>query len=317
MRQMRIAVVGTGALGGYYGGLLAKAGQDVHFLLRSDYEHVRQHGLRVESPGGDFLLSDVQAYRDPGEMPRCDLTILATKTTQNDQLRTLLPPITGEAGRVLVLQNGLCPERDAAAVVGADRVMGGVCFLCSNKVGPGHIRHLDYGRIVMGQYREADDPGRGIPDEVQQVADVMTAAGMDVRCIDDQWHARWKKLMWNIPFNGLSVVLDAKSDALVGDAVAADLAESLMREVQQSAAACGRDVPDAAIEEMMNNTRKMVPYDSSMRLDYLAGRTLEVEAIFGDPVRAAEQAGYQPRQVRMLYQQLCFLDRQRRNSEPA
>jgi 2-dehydropantoate 2-reductase len=308
MSPLRFAVVGTGALGGFYGALLARAGADVHFLLRSDFDHVRSRGLRVESKLGDFQLPRVQAYREVTEMPACDVTLLCLKTTENHRLGELLPPLASGGGRVLVLQNGLCPERDAAAVVGAERVVGGVCFLCSNKAGPGHIRHLDYGRIVMGQHRAADDPARGVPEDVARIADFMRGAGIDAQCCEDQWHARWKKLMWNVPFNGLSVVLAAKSDALVGDPASAALAESLMRDVQRSAAACQRHIPDAAIEEMMENTRRMVPYDSSMRLDYLAGRPMEVESIFGDPVRAAEAAGYRPAQMRMLFEQLAFLD---------
>lgn len=300
-------MIGSGALGGLYGGMLANRGAEVHFLLRSDAEHVRQHGLRVESILGDFHLTDVNAYTSVEEMPECDVTILALKTTQNSLLPELLPPVVGSSGRVLVLQNGLCPEADSAAIVGPERVIGGVCFLCSNKVGPGHIRHLDYGRIVMGHHLPADQPPAGVTPELTALADDLRAAGIDALPTEDQWLARWKKLMWNIPFNGLSVVLDAKSDRLINHPESAKLAESLMREIHSSAAACGRNVPESAIEEMLEHTRKMVPYDSSMRLDYLAGRPLEVEAIFGAPVRAAEQAGYIPSQVKMLYQQLKFL----------
>ena len=303
----KFAVIGAGALGGLYGGMLARAGADVHFLMRSDAQHVRSHGLRVDSILGDFHLPNVNVYTSADAMPACDVTILALKTTQNHLLAKLLPPVTGDSGKVLVLQNGLCPEADSAAIVGAERVYGGVCFLCSNKVGPGHIRHLDYGRIVLGHHRPAEQSQLGITKPLEDLVADLRRAGIDAVATGDQWLARWKKLMWNIPFNGLSVVLDAKSDQLITDPDSAALAESLMREIHQSAAACGRQVPESAIEEMLDHTRKMVPYDSSMRLDYLAGRRLEVEAIFGAPVRAAEAAGYVPHQVKMLYQQLKFL----------
>lgn len=308
MTQSSFAILGTGALGGFYGGLLARAGFDVHFLLRSDLAHVRRHGLTVESVRGDFHLPQVNAYGSAGEMPECDITILALKSTQNHLLSELLPPVTGDRGVVLVLQNGLCPEVDSAAVVGPERVLGGVCFLCSNKVGPGHVRHLDYGRIVLGEHRPAEAPPAGITARVESLVTDLRAAGIDARGTEDQWWARWKKLMWNIPFNGLSVVLDASSDALIGDKFSAALAESLMEEVRRAAAACGRDIDESATREMIDHTRKMVPYESSMRLDYLARRPMEIEAIFGDPVRAAERAGFEARQTRMLYQQLKFLD---------
>ncbi|WP_164101766.1 putative 2-dehydropantoate 2-reductase [Candidatus Laterigemmans baculatus] len=307
MTRRSFAIIGTGALGGFYGGLLARAGFDVHFLLRSDLEHVREHGLQVESKLGDFHLPHVQAYGSAAEMPECDVTILALKTTQNHLLDELLPPVTGRRGIVLVLQNGLCPEADSAAIVGPDRVLGGVCFLCSNKVGPGHIRHLDYGRIVLGEHRVAEAPPAGITPRVAQLVEDLRSAGIDAHGSEDQWRARWKKLMWNIPFNGLSVVLSASTDTLIQIEPSAALAASLSEEVRAAAEACGRSIEREAVDEIMEHTRDMVPYDSSMRLDYLARRPMEVEAIFGEPVRAAERAGFDPKQVRMLYWQLKFL----------
>lgn len=308
MTGHRYAIIGTGAVGGFYGGLLARAGFDVHFLLHSDLEHVRRHGLKVESVQGDFHLPRVNAYGSTAEMPPCDVTILALKSTQNHLLAELLPPVMGERGAVLVLQNGLCPEADSAAIVGADRVLGGVCFLCSNKVGPGHIRHLDYGRIVLGEHRPAEAVPAGITARVESLLADLRSAGIDAHGSEDQWSARWKKLMWNIPFNGLSVALGASTDALIGNPFSAALAESLMEEVRHAAAACGREIDAGATREMIDHTREMVPYESSMRLDYLARRPMEVEAIFGDPVRAADRAGFDAKQIRMLYQQLKFLD---------
>lgn len=317
MPSPSIAVIGTGALGGYYGGLLARGGADVHFLMRSDYRQAQQQGLRVDSKHGNFHLPKIQAYDRAEAMPPCDYTILALKTTQNHLLSTLLPPVVGDSGRVLVLQNGLCPEADVAALLGTERVYGGVCFLCSNKVGPAHIAHLDYGRIVIGQHRPAADPARGVPEDLQSLCDLLCSHGIDARCTPDQWLARWQKLMWNIPFNGLSVVLNAKSDALIENPHSGELAASLMREIRAAAAACGRQVAAETIDEMLNNTRRMVPYDSSMRLDYLAGRPMEVEAIFGETVRAAEAAGYESKQVRMLYEQLKFLEQTQSPSRPS
>ncbi|MFM7928100.1 MAG: 2-dehydropantoate 2-reductase N-terminal domain-containing protein, partial [Pirellula sp.] len=150
---LRYCVLGTGALGGFYGGLMAEKGLDIHFLLHSDYEHVVKHGLRVDSKLGDFHLPKINAYAKPHDMPKCDVAIIGLKSTQNHLLEDLLKPILHEDSIVLVLQNGLNVEQTARGIVGPNRVAGGCCFLCSNKVGPGHIRHLDYGRIVFGAYR--------------------------------------------------------------------------------------------------------------------------------------------------------------------
>ncbi|HKL21244.1 MAG TPA: 2-dehydropantoate 2-reductase N-terminal domain-containing protein, partial [Tichowtungia sp.] len=132
-----IAVIGTGGIGGYYGGLLQRAGNEVHFLLHSDVEHVREHGLRIDSKNGDFTLPQVNAYHDAADMPKCDLVIVALKTTANHLLKDALPRVAKKDGTVLILQNGLGPDDDVAAIVGPERVVGGLCFICSSKPGPG------------------------------------------------------------------------------------------------------------------------------------------------------------------------------------
>ena len=212
--ERRYAILGSGALGGLYGGMLARSGREVHFLFHSDYQHVMDHGLRVESHWGDFTLTDVHAHRSADTMPPCDVTIVGLKTTNNHLLPQLLPPPTRGGGVVLVLQNGLDVEADSAAVVGDDRVLGGCCFLCSNKIGPGHVRHLDYGRIVFGEYRPT---GRGVSQRAREIGEELVAAGIDAEATDDLRMARWRKLMWNITFNGLSVALDASTKELVDD----------------------------------------------------------------------------------------------------
>lgn len=306
-KNLRFAIVGAGALGGLYGGMLAHSGFDVHFLLHSDADFVRQHGLRVDSSLGDFHLRSVNVHERPETLPPCDVTILGLKTTNNHLLPDLLPCPTREGGSVLVLQNGLNVEADAASVVGPERVLGGCCFLCSNKVGPGHIHHLDYGRILFGRYSRPDQPAAGMDETVRRIAGALQAAGVDAVATDDLWMARWRKLMWNIPFNGLSVVLDASTKELIENEAATALARTLMREVADASEACGRRQPDDAIDVTIDHTKKMVPYDSSMRLDYLARRPMEIEAIIGNPLRAAGRAGVATPALRVLYQQLTFI----------
>ena len=311
------AVLGTGALGGYYGGLLARSGLDVRFLLRSDYAHVREHGLRVDSPHGSFHLPQVQCYASAEELgehrPAVDVAIVAWKTTANAALKETLRHVCGPDTIVLVLQNGLDVEREAAACLGAERVLGGCCFLCCNKVGPGEIQHIDYGRIAFGEY--APQLAGRITPRMQTMAADFQQAGIDMQPAEDLRKVRWSKLVWNIPYNGLSVVLDADTSQLMQDPQSLQLVESLMREVSASASHCGVSIAESHIEKMLEDTRRMIPYDSSMRLDYLARRPMEVESIFGNPLRAAIEAGFRPLRIEMLYQQLCFLDGQRRAFE--
>jgi 2-dehydropantoate 2-reductase len=293
------AVIGTGALGGYYGARLQRAGCEVHFLLHSDYDHVRQHGLVIESKEGDFALPSVNAYRQPHELPPCDFVLVCLKATQNH----LLPAILPATGTVVLMQNGLGAEEELARHIQRDRLMAGLAFLCSNKVGPGQIRHLDYGYV-----RFADITG-GVTPRLKQIAADFERAGIPVTLAEDLASARWHKLVWNIPYNGLSVVLDANTDELMANPATRALVEALMHEVVAGAAACGRHIEESFVQKMLADTEKMKPYRTSMKIDYDEGRPMEVEAIYGNPLRVAQAAGAVVPRLETLYRQLKFLDR--------
>lgn len=312
MSNRSYAILGTGALGGYYGACLQRAGLEVHFLLHSDYEQVRDYGLAIESPDGDFTLSHVNADDDVAKIPPCDIAIVALKTTQNHLLPKILPTPIKEDGVVLVLQNGLGIEEDVAQIVGSKRVMGGLCFLCSNKVGPGHIRHLDYKQITLGEYLPDYQPG-GITERMRQITSDFERAGIPILLAEDLLLARWKKLVWNIPYNGLSVVLNATTNELMVDEYARPLVEQLMVEVVAGAASMGRIIPDCFIQQMLDYTEKMTPYRTSMKIDYDEGRPMEIETMFGNPWRAARATGVDLPLISMLYRQLKFLDTQNRH----
>ncbi|MGH1396565.1 MAG: putative 2-dehydropantoate 2-reductase [Trichormus sp.] len=303
----KYAIIGTGALGGFYGAKLQKAGLDVHFLLKSDYEHVSQHGLIIESKDGDFTLPQVNAYNDVNKMPKCDVVVLALKTTQNNLLPQLLPSVVKDDGVVLVLQNGLGVEEEINRIVPKVNVIGGLCFLCSNKVGLGHIRHLDYGHITLGEYLPEYSQG-GITQRMQQIADDFQNAGIGMELAEDLLLARWKKLVWNIPYNGLSVILNASTNELMADTYTRTLVEQIMYEVKVGANSMGRIIPDSFIQTMLDYTVKMTPYRTSMKIDHDEHRPLEVEAIVGNPLRKAQANGVDLPKISCLYHQLKFID---------
>jgi 2-dehydropantoate 2-reductase len=308
MHYQTYAVIGAGAVGGLYGARLQQAGANVHFLLRSDYDHVQRHGLRVESVDGDINLPQVNVYRHPGAMPKCDVVLVALKTTQNHLLPEILPPVVKTGTLVVMLQNGLGVEDEAAAVVGPDFVFGGLCFVCSNRVGPGHICHLDYGHITLAQYTANHTPV-GLTQPLRCLAKDFEQAGVQIIVAEDLLTARWQKLVWNVPFNGLSVVLDAQTDALMGNAYTRRLVEVLMNEVVLGAQETHRrHIPPGFVQKMLAATEKMKPYKTSMKLDFDSGRPMEIEAIFGTPLRLAQQAGANVPYLDMLYQQLKFLN---------
>jgi 2-dehydropantoate 2-reductase len=304
MGKRTYAIVGTGAVGGYYGAKLAAAGHDVHFIARSDLDHLRTCGLVVESPDGDISLPEVLVHGSAATVPAVDAVIVAVKTTDTYGVLETVRALAGAQADPLVvaMQNGLGVEASLAAAVPHATVLGAMCFICSNKAGPGHIRHLDFGRVTVGEHGAP-----GATDAVRAFVDDLVEAGIAASALEDLALGRWKKLVWNIPYNGLSVVLDAGTDELMADPSTRRLVEALMREVVAGAAACDRAIPDSFVQQMLDDTERMIPYATSMKLDYDAGRPVELAAIYGAPLEAARDAGYEMVRVQALHDQLRFL----------
>src|ERR1700704_5289659 len=149
----RIAIVGSGAIGSYYGAKLAYYGRDVHFLMRKDLEVVRKRGIRVRSKAGNFRVAKVNCHASTSEIGPSDLVMIAIKSTSKQELLDLLPPLLHEKTMLLTLQNGFGNDDFLAEHFGKERVLGGLCFVCVSRVEPGVIEHYDYGRIALGEYR--------------------------------------------------------------------------------------------------------------------------------------------------------------------
>src|SRR3954468_5443461 len=234
-----IAIVGTGAVGGYYGARLAQGGPDVPFLLRGDYDAVRRNGLVVQSCNGDFTLApqSLRVYDDPMRMPAADLVVVTLKSTANDKFERLIPPLLRDNTAILTLQNGLGNEERLGELFGRARVLGGMAFVCINRVAPGIIRHTDHGIIRLGDFTL---PGRS--ERALRIAAMFNASKVKCEVLDDLRWGRWQKLTWNIPFNGLGAALDLTTDRLVGSEAGRRLVEDLIREVIAAARADGVDL---------------------------------------------------------------------------
>lgn len=317
------AIVGTGAVGGYYGACLQRGGLDVHFLLRSDYEAVKTQGIKVDSPKGNFHLPHVKAYARAADMPRCDVVVLAWKTTHNRALPETLPRLVKPGGFVLVLQNGLEPEREAAPHAGGAHVLGGLCFLSSRKVGPGHVLHQDYGTITLAAYPGVSggaggavgsggpDGAAAVPEEVtaglRGIAEDLGRGGVDTRILADWRAARWRKLVWNVPFNGLCALHGLDTSALLARPELRERARALMEEVLAGAAREGHVLPLDFADRMLADTEKMVPYEPSMKLDRDAGRPMELAAIYERTIEAIRKAGGKAPQMEALLRELRMI----------
>jgi 2-dehydropantoate 2-reductase len=300
------SIVGTGAVGGLYGARLRQAGATVRFLLRSDYHHVRTHGLRVESSEGDFSLAHVEAFSSAREMPRGDVAVVALKATANHLLDGILPHVLSDEGIVLLLQNGLGEEDSIIRIPGVKQIVAGLCFVCTTKVGPGHIRHLDYGQIRLAQY-DPEGNACGITQTMRRLEEDLTSAGIAVSMEEDLIAARWKKLMWNIPFSGLCVARGVTTEQVVKDPHLRQRARAIMDELLRATEAIGHPVESSFADQMIANTEKMRPYAPSMKLDHDAGRPMELETLFAKPLAVAGTAGVAMPLVRELYEELMRL----------
>jgi 2-dehydropantoate 2-reductase len=303
----RIAVVGSGALGIYYGVRLGLSGASVHFLLRSDWDAVRKRGsLRIYDSESSRELSPVAIYQTTRDIGPVDLVIVSLKTTTNAALGELLPPLVGEDTVVLTLQNGLGAEDTIAAIVGNDRVMGGLAFIALNRTAPGEVRCFHHGSLVIGEF------GRRPAARTEAIARWFKGAGVVVQVADNLAEARWKKLVWNIPFNGLAIAAGGiATDRICADPALSEQVRVLMKEVQSAARAQGYEIPDSFLRQQFDVTPPMGAYRPSSLVDFLAGRDVEVEAIWGEPLRRAVAAGAQVPALAQLHEKLMHLIRDR------
>lgn len=301
---MKTAVVGCGAVGSYYGARLCKTGEQVHFLVRSDWEAVAQNGVRIISDEGNVLAHPILALA-PEEIGPVDLVLVALKSTANHRLKELVEPLVGPDTALVTLQNGLGNEAALADLFGPERVLGGLCFVCLNRIQPGVIHHIAYGKMVLGEFAS-------LPRErTHEIARLLRNAGIPVQVTDNLDRARWEKLVWNIPFNGLGVVAAAGYDAFISedapehfnvwdtfatDQLLADprwekLVRDVMAEVIMVARDHGLSVSPTLAEEQIKLTREMGHYRASTLLDFEAGRPLEIDALFLKPLMIAQSSG--------------------------
>ncbi len=344
---MKIAIVGCGALGSYYGACLARAGHDVHFLLRSDLAAVRAHGVQISSPDGDFTVHPHTAA-DPAGIGVVDLVVIGLKTTANREFPRLLPPLVGPHTAVLTLQNGLGNEEALAQLFSPGQILGGLCFVCINRTGPGQIEHIAHGRIVLGEFNHPPLPrtplqlpggsrGHETPSlRAELIADAFRKGGVPCEVTPDLDLAHWQKLVWNVPFNGLGVASAAglpalssgtipsanplspclTSDQLLADPRWLEQVLGLMNEIIATANAHGLSIPADYAQFQIDRTREMGAYRASTLIDFEEGRPLEIESLFIAPLREAIRLGVATPHLRSLCRVLVQLAASRNQIVP-
>lgn len=298
---MRYTIIGTGGIGGYYGGRLAEHGHDVNFLLHSDYEHVKAHGLRVDSVNGDFFLEHPQIYDDATKLPLSDVVLVCLKTTNNHLLPSLLAQVADADTVVVLIQNGVGVEADVQQMLPHLQLVAGLAFICTAKIAPGHIHHQCYGQINLGNYSCRNE------ERLQQIADDFTAADIKAGIVPYQT-ARWRKAVWNMPFNGMTVALNTQTDLLLKNPATRQLIREQMLEIVCAARQQGIEgVDERFVEKMISMTDEMTPYSPSMKLDFDNHRPMEIEYIYSRPLQLAREAGMPMPKLEMLEAELRFI----------
>jgi 2-dehydropantoate 2-reductase len=292
---MKIAIVGAGAVGGWYGGLLALKGHEVYFVTRRDYEIINQKGLCMRDAKGDKIVMIKKAYPDCTAIGVCDLIVIAAKSTANHTLPDFIKPLIGPRTILLTLQNGMGNCEIFASIIPVERIVAGLCFVCINRLSPGVVENTHSGYIRMAS-------AIGLPSAaVKHCVELFTDAGIDCQSEQSLDAVLWKKLCWNIPFNGLAIAAGGiTTDKIMANDLLRERAIELMKEVQAAAAACGVPFKDEHIERQLKVTTGMGAYRPSSLIDYLEGREVEVVGLWGEPLRRGQAAGANMPQLAQL-----------------
>jgi 2-dehydropantoate 2-reductase len=294
-----IAIVGSGAIGLYYGARLGLGGAAVRFLMRGDLGDVRaRDSVIIREPAGTVELRPVAAYGSPVDIGRVDLVLVTLKATVNAELPRLIPPLLGPGTAILTLQNGLGADEDIARQFGAERVLGGLAFIANTRIAAGEVRCYHPGSLTIGEFN------RPPQTRTHALAQQFTASGVRMHVAENLMEARWRKLVWNVPFNGLAVANNVTTDVVCRTPALAAEARALMAEIQHAAAAFGYVISDDFLGQQFDVTPPMGSYQPSSLVDFRAGREVEVEAIWGEPLRRALRHGVPVPRLAALYQRL-------------
>ncbi|MDL1971286.1 MAG: 2-dehydropantoate 2-reductase [Candidatus Desulfofervidaceae bacterium] len=303
---MRIGIFGTGALGGFYGGILVKNGADVVFIARGKtLEVIRKQGLGIKSVKyGEFTVP-VKATDNPDAAGKVDILLLCVKSYDTAKVAPLLLPMLKETSVVISVQNGIDNEEILAEVLGAERVLGGVAFVGAYVISPGVVVHEAAGLLEIGELT------RKKTERVERVVSFLNAYGIESRVSRDILYALWKKLLWNVAFNPYSVVTRTTVGQMLTCKEAREILVSVMQECLEVARAWGVKLKESHIEKYLKVTPGLSDYKTSMLLDFERGKPLEIEGITGALIKKAEAKKLNVPFNRCIYNTVKFLVKMR------
>ena len=307
---MRIAVVGVGGVGGYFGGRLAQAGADVIFIARGDnLAALREQGLRIESIIGDAFVAPVQATDDPAQAGPVDMVLVATKTWQLDEAIDLMRPLIGPETGVVPLLNGVEASDRLAAALGESHALNGICYIFVARVAPGVVRHSGIHPLIIFGERDNRRTAR-----VEALRDWLERAGVRVTIPPDIDAEVWRKFVFGATTSGLGAVTRAPMGLLRELPETRPLFVQGMREIVAVAQACGVALGEETVTAALAQLDAL-PYETtaSMQRDIMAGRPSELEAQNGAVARLGAAAGVPTPLHTFIYATLLPQERMARN----
>ena len=283
---MKVAVMGAGAVGGYFGALLHRGRMDVSLIARGPHlQAIKARGLHIKSYQGDFTVP-AKAVGDPREIGPVDLILFCVKSYDTESAARQCLPIIREGTAILSLQNGVDNEEKIGVIAGVEKVLGGVAYIGAGVSAPGVIMHTAEGRIVFGEMTG------GISDRGRRLERILREAGLPIELSPDIQAALWRKLCWNAAFNAINALVGGEVDILVRRPEGEALARAVMDEVRAVGASQGVHLPDDAADKLLHWTATAATgMKTSMRQDLEAGRRLEVDALNGVVVQRGQAAG--------------------------
>jgi 2-dehydropantoate 2-reductase len=309
---MRIAIFGTGGVGGFFGGRLANAGGDVTFIARGEHlQAIKSNGLKVDSLSGDFVVYPAKATDHVGEIGEVDLVVVGVKAWQIPETARAIKPLVGSNATVLPLQNGVDAVPQLVAELGPERVIGGLCKIVSFVVAPGHIRHAGYDpSIVIGEL----DNSR--TDRIEKIQTTFNRAGVETTIAENIQVALWMKFLFIASFSGVGAIANAPVGTLRTDPEWHAQLISAMKEIYELAHARGIKLPPNAIDMAMAGV-KALPAEAtgSMQRDIVAGKPSELESQNGAVVRMANESGVAVPTHQAIYEHLRRLEEKARAAQ--
>lgn len=307
--EFSILIVGTGAVGGYYGGKLSQGGASVSVACRSDYNTVAKHGIQIHSVEGDFIFKPESVVSDPSKFgKKAGFIIVATKVLPEINVPDLIRPAVMPDTAIVLLQNGIHIEKPVLEAFPGNEIISALAFICVRRSSPGVIHHEDFGKITIGRYPS------GYSHKTAVLDSFFKKAGVDCTVTDDIETARWKKLIWNAPFNPLSVLAGGMDTSELMDSdVLVELAKKVMHEVRALAVISGHPLDSKIIKQTLESTKSMKPFKTSMLQDYESARPMEVEAILGNALNIAQKNKIETPYMETLNALLTALNKKRKS----